>query len=219
MIQASTLAFLKGLARNNNREWFEKNRSQYEAAKDDFLKLVDAVILSLGKKDPEVLSLKAKDTLFRINRDVRFSKDKSPYKSHFGAYICAKGRKSTYPGYYLHLEPGKNMVGGGAYMLMPEELNKVRQEIDYNGKSFLGIIKAKKFKDSFGELKGEKLKNPPKGFDAENEMIEYLKHKNWYTMASLTDADLQDKVAVKKIVSLYEAMLPLNRFFQQALND
>jgi uncharacterized protein (TIGR02453 family) len=113
MLQPSTLKFLKDLKKNNTKEWFDANRKVYEAAKQDFEMLVQEVISQHGKKDEEIASLKPKDCMFRINRDIRFSKDKSPYKTNFGAFINRGGKKSIYAGYYFHCEPGRHFVGGG----------------------------------------------------------------------------------------------------------
>ena len=177
MIQKSTLKFLKELKKNNTKEWFDLHRNEFEAAKNNFLDFINTLIPKIAAFDPEIAEVKAKDCLFRINRDVRFSKDKTPYKAHFGAAISFKGRKSTYPGYYVHLEPGGVVAGGGAYMLMPDELQKVRQEIDYNSIEFLKIINNKTFKSIYGEVKGDALVKPPKGFDASSEAIVYIKQK------------------------------------------
>jgi uncharacterized protein (TIGR02453 family) len=219
MIQKSTLQFLRALKKNNNKEWFDANRPAYELAKTDFLSLIERVIARSASFDGEIADVKAKDTLFRINRDVRFSKDKSPYKTHFGAYICFKGRKSTYPGYYVHLEPGAMMAGGGAYVLMPDELHKIRQEIDYNAKEFLKIINHKTFKSAYGKLEGETLVNPPKGFDASSEAIQYIKHKQWYVMTKFSDADALGKDFDKKVAGIFKILHPLNVFFQRAISD
>src|ERR1051325_10599551 len=129
MLQTTTLKFLKDLKKNNTKEWFDANRKAYESAKKDFEGLVESVIEQFCKKDEEIGSLKPKDCMFRINRDIRFSKDKSPYKTNFGAFINKGGKKSIYAGYYFHCEPGENFVGGGLWMPMPDALKKVRQEI------------------------------------------------------------------------------------------
>ena len=149
MLQTSTLKFLKDLSRNNNKPWFDANRSKYETAREDFAGLIQQVLEKLAKKDKTIADLKVKDCLFRINRDVRFSKDKSPYKNNFGAYINRGGKKSIYGGYYFHCQPGHAFIGGGLWSPMPAELKKVRQEIDYCYKEFKGLLAAKKFKKSF----------------------------------------------------------------------
>ena len=124
MLQSSTVRFLKDLSKNNNKPWFDANRKQYENAKTDFAGFIQTIIDKHGKKDESIAHLKAKDCMFRINRDVRFSKDKSPYKTNMGAYINRGGKKSVFAGYYFHCEPGQCFVGGGLWMPMPPELNK-----------------------------------------------------------------------------------------------
>src|SRR6266542_778530 len=178
MLQSATIKFLKDLKKNNNKEWFDANRKVYESAKQDFENLVQTVIGIYCKKDDELASLKAKDCMFRINRDIRFSKDKSPYKTNFGASINKGGRKSILAGYYFHCEPSESFVGGGLWMPMPDDLKKVRQEIDYCFDEFTKIINNKKFKVVYGELhKGEdiSLSRPPKGYEDSNPAIEFIK--------------------------------------------
>lgn len=177
MLQASTLKFLKDLKKNNNKPWFEKNRKVYENAKADLGEFIQKVIELHGKKDPSIASLKAKDTMFRINRDVRFSKDKSPYKDNMGAYMGKGGKKSIFGGYYFHVQPGRCFMGGGLWMPMPAELNKVRQEIDYNFNELKKIIGSKNFKSIYGDLSRNEeytLTRLPKGYEAGNPATEYF---------------------------------------------
>lgn len=156
MLSPSTIKFLKDLKKNNNKPWFEKNRERFEDAKTDFAAFIQEVIGQHGKKDPAIKNLKAKDCTFRINRDVRFSKDKAPYKDNMGAYMSRGGKKSIFAGYYFHCQPGRCFMGGGLWMPLPSELNKVRQEIDYNYKDFRKIIDSKKFKLIYGDLSRER---------------------------------------------------------------
>ena len=222
MLQSSTIKFLKDLKKNNNRPWFEKNRKVYEEAKADFAKFIQAVIDQHGKKDTSIKSLVAKDCLFRINRDVRFSKDKSPYKSNFGASINKGGRKAeNSAGYYFHLEPGGSFAGGGIWMPMPDELKKVRQEIDYNFADFKKIIGSKKFKSVYGDLSKSAeytLSRVPKGYEPENPAAEYLKLKSYVAMVKITDADLSSKMLVKKTIAAFEALQPLIEFINESMN-
>lgn len=221
MLQAETLRFLKNLKKNNSREWFEKNRKAYEAARDDFSELVNQVIGQFGKKDPTLVSLTARDCLFRINRDIRFSKDKSPYKTNMGASMINGGKKSLLAGYYFHLEPGgKSFCGGGRYMAAPEEMRKIRQEIDYNWKEFERIIKSKKFTSVYGNLEkdGFSLSREPKGYEKNNPAIEYIRLKSWIALAPVTDADLTTKGLVQKITNSFEALQPLIIFLNRALD-
>ncbi len=220
MIQESTIKFLKGLKRNNNREWFEKNRSVYESAKADFEKFIQSVIDTHSKNDPDLKDLIAKKCIFRINRDIRFSKDKSPYKTNFGASMDKGGKKSGYAGYYFQLEPGNSFIGGGLWQPPPENLKKVRQEIDYCLDEFESIITSKKFKSTFGELySGEdvKLSRVPQGFDKDNPAGEYLKFKSWLAIAQISNAELGSKQLLKKTVEIFRTMQPLIQFLNRGV--
>jgi uncharacterized protein (TIGR02453 family) len=221
MLQASTLKFLKDLKKNNNKPWFEKNRRSYEEVKADFANFIQAVIDKHAKSDPTIKSIVAKDCMFRINRDVRFSKDKSPYKTNMGAYISRGGKKSIYGGYYFHCEPGSCFVGGGLWMPMPPELNKVRQEIDYNFAAFKKIINSKKFKSVYKDLSRDPeyiLSRVPKGYDPNNPAAEYLKLKSFVSMAALKDSDLTSKDLVKKTTNAFEALQPVIEFVNESLS-
>lgn len=221
MLQTSTLKFLKDLKKNNNKPWFDANRKAYEAAKADFIAFVDTVIEKHGKKDPSIAHLAAKDCIFRINRDVRFSKDKSPYKTNMGAFVNKDGKKAMTAGYYFHVEPGGSFGGGGLYMPPPDLLKNIRQEIDYNWKEFHQIINNKKFKAVFGDLSTEgdmKLSRPPKGYEADNPAIEYLKLKSWVGMQQFSDADLTSKDLVKKVCANFETLQPLLQFLNEGLH-
>lgn len=220
MLQPSTLQFLKELKKNNNKEWFDKNRKKYEAAKADFAQLAEKVIAQLSKTDKTIAHLKPKDCLFRINRDIRFSKDKSPYKTNFGMSIAKKGKKGISAGYYLHCEPGHSFIGGGLWMPMSPDLNKVRQEIDYCWDEFKKILIYKKFKSTFGELKkdeGMALSRPPKGYNDDNPAIEYLKLKHFIATKPLTDKDFQNKDLAKNVVNTFQTLQPLLDFINRAI--
>ena len=223
MLQPSSLKFLKDLKKNNTKEWFEKNRKAYEATKEDFSSLVNKVIANFGKKDESIASLTAKDCLFRINRDVRFSKNKAPYKTNMGASIIHGGKKSELAGYYFHFEPGGNsFAGGGRYMVEPAMMKKIRQEIDYSWDEFSGIIKNKKFVALYGDLeKGEgwSLSREPKGYEKDNPAIEYIKLKSWVATSAITDADLTGKNLVKKITTAFETLQPLIIFLNRPLSE
>ena len=203
MLQSSTLKFLKDLSKNNNKPWFESHRKQYENAKNDFAGFVQSIIHAHSKKDPSIAHLKAKDCMFRINRDVRFSKDKSPYKNNMGAYLNKGGKKSVFGGYYFHCQPGQSFVGGGLWMPMPPELSKVRQEIDYNFEAFKKIITSKKFKAVYDGLSKDAeytLTRLPKGYEADNPATEYLKLKSFVSMTSLKDSELTIQRPVEKSI-------------------
>jgi uncharacterized protein (TIGR02453 family) len=221
MLQPATLKFLKDLEKNNNKPWFDDHRKFYDAAKADFAAFIQKVIDQHGKKDPTIKNLVAKDCMFRINRDIRFSKDKSPYKNNFGASMNKGGKQSiSSAGYYFHLQPGRSFAGGGIWMPSAEDLKKVRQEIDYNYADFKKIIKAKKFKDVYGDLSHDaefKLSRIPKGYDPSNPAAEYLKLKSFITMISLKDADLTSAELVKKTLTAFSALQPLVEFINRSL--
>ena len=219
MLQKSTLQFLKELKKNNNKPWFDTNRKMYEAAKADYVSLVDAVITATAKFDEPIGNLKVKDCTFRINRDVRFSKDKSPYKSNMGAFIKPGGKKVNAPGYYFHCEPGQSFAGGGLYMPEPADLAKIRQEIDYSFDEWKKIINNKIFKKYF--TKGvdgiDTLSRPPKGYTDDNPAIEFLKMKSFIVSRSLNDTELLDKNLVQEIAKTFGAMKPMIDFLNHAM--
>lgn len=222
MLQKETLKFLKDLKKNNNRPWFEEHRKTYEAAKSDFEKLTVAVLKTTAIFDTTIANLQPKDCLFRINRDVRFAKDKSPYKTNFGMGISKGGKKAVSAGYYLHCEPGEAFVGGGIWMPMPPELKKVRQEIDYHWDEFSEIITGKKFKTAYGDLVKTaeySLSRPPKGYEESNPAIEYLKLKSFLGLRKLTDEELQSDKLLKTITASFEALKPLLNFMNRAIEE
>lgn len=220
MLQSPTLKFLKDLKLNNNKPWFDAHRKDYEAAREDFTVFIQKLIDSFAKKEPSIGHLTAKDCMFRINRDVRFSKDKSPYKTNFGAYINSEGKKSWTAGYYFHFEPGNSFCGGGMWMPEAAQLAKVRQEIDYNLADFKKIITSKRFKDTYSGLDTSPeyvLTRIPKGYEADNPAADYLKHKSFVATAPVSDSDLTDKSLVTKTIKAYEALQPLVKFLNEAI--
>jgi uncharacterized protein (TIGR02453 family) len=221
MLHPSTIKFLKDLKNNNNKPWFEKNRKVYEAAKVDFAGFIEKVIDQHSKKDPTIKNLVAKDCLFRINRDVRFAKDKSPYKSNFGASINKGGRKAeNSAGYYFQVQPDRNFAGGGIWMPEPNELKKVRQEIDYNFADFKKIITAKKFKSVYGDLDRSAeflLSRVPKGYEPDNPAAPYLKLKSFVAISFFSNTDLTSKDLVKKTVAAFEALQPVIQFLNNSM--
>ena len=222
MLQSSTVLFLKQLAKNNNKPWFDANRKKYDEARTDFQNFIQCLIDQFGKKDPSIAPLTAKNCMFRINRDIRFSKDKTPYKKNFAASMNQGGKKSILAGYYFHLEPGNSFVGGGIWMPMPAETQKIRQEIDYNFEEFKGIVTSKKFKQVFKALDEEdeiKLTNVPKGYAKDNPAAEFLKLKSWVAMKPVTDAELTSKDLVKISVEACATIQPLLQFINRAVGD
>lgn len=217
MIQESTLAFLKALAKNNNKEWFDKNRGNYELAKSNFIELISKVIVDLGKSDPAIAGQEAKKCVFRINRDIRFSANKTPYKNNFGASISPGGKSSFLAGYYIQLQPGNSFLAGGMWQPESPQLNAIRQEIDYNGEEFSSIISKRDFKKYFGGLSQEDmLKTVPKGYPKDHPQIEFLKLKSFVAVHGLTDKQVLSKDFSKHCVQVFKSMTPLNAFLRRA---
>jgi uncharacterized protein (TIGR02453 family) len=219
MLQASTLTFLSQLNKNNNKPWFDANRKKYEDAKADFLQLVEKTLQITSTFDDTLIGLEPKKCVFRINRDVRFSKDKSPYKTNMGGSFNKGGKKIQNAGYYLHIENGKSFLGGGLYMPMPPELNKIRQEIDYNFTDWKKIVEDKKFKNVFtsGVNGVDYLVRPPKGYDETNPAINYLKMKSFIASVPLTNTELTDKKILKTIETTFKQLKPMLDFLNAAM--
>lgn len=214
----NTFTFLKKLKEHNTKEWFDENRKEYESVKKDFNSYIRQLLADIQIWDKDIMGLEPKDCIFRINRDIRFSKDKSPYKTNIGAIISPGGKKSNRAGYYIHLEPGnKSFLAGGMYMPEADVLKNIRQEIDYNYPQFLKLIQAKDFKNYFGSIEGEKLSSVPKGYEATNEAIEYLKHKSFLMVHHIKDTDFKKSDIHKHIISVFKAMKPFDDFLNEAL--
>lgn len=211
-IEASTLHFLKNLSKNNNREWFTENKDQYIAAQQNVLNMVENLIEKIGAFDEEIMKIDAKKSLFRIYRDVRFSKDKSPYKTNFGAGLgMGKGNKIS--GYYLHIEPGKSFLAGGVYQPEPSVLKEIRKEISMNAKEFQEILQQDDFRNNFRGLSVEgKLQRIPNGFDKDDPMAEFLKLKNLIVVHPISDDALMQENATKNMAKIFQSMKPLNDF-------
>ena len=210
-IKKETVQFLRDLRKNNNRDWFNKNKDKYVEANQNWLDFVGSLIGNVSKFDKGVAKMQPKDCVFRIYRDTRFSKDKSPYKAHFGARLMPHGNSCGAGGYYLHLEPGNIFLAGGCHMLEPKELKALRNEISENSKGFLKLVNDKTFKSTF-EIAGEKLANVPKGFDKEDSMGEYLKHKELIIMHHVSEKDITADKFADYCAKIFKSMVPFNSF-------
>lgn len=213
------LDFLKGLAENNNREWMSENKNRYLEARDTFEEFIQRIIDRLAETEPELNGLLAKECIFRLYRDIRFSKDKTPYKTNFGAVIKPGGRRSPSASFYIHLEPGNCLMAGGMYKPSAEVLRAIRQEIDYQPDEFLSILNDPSFMTRFGTLQGEKLKRAPKDYPPDDPNIEYLKHKDYLVMTKFSDGKLQEKNFLDFIVESYHLLKPFNQFLNRALES
>lgn len=216
-VSADTFKFLKDLAKNNNKEWFTANKKRYDAAKADFEVFVAELIQQVAKFDPAIGALDAKKCIFRIYRDTRFSKDKTPYKINMGANFSASPSKiHDHAGYYIHIEPGKSFLAGGAYEPQTPWINKIRQEIDYNTKDFKKLITAASFKKNFGEIQGDKLKTVPKGFPKDHPELSLLQYKSFLLVHNCDDKLAQSDGFMKHLTDVYKSMKPFNDFLNRA---
>ena len=213
------LRFLTKLGENNNREWFNDNKQEYETTKEMFVEFLSYLISKIEAFDKDIVGVDPKKSMYRIYRDTRFSKDKTPYKTHFGGYICAGGRTSGNPGYYVHIEPnGNSIIGGGLYHPMPDILGKVRQEIDYNGDVLMKVINKDTFKRRFDIYQEDKLVRPPKGYDESNPYIDWLKLKSFLVMEDFSDKDVIGKTYTDKVVSGFKEMAPFIKFLREGMS-
>jgi uncharacterized protein (TIGR02453 family) len=212
--------FLAGLKKNNNAEWFNKHRAEYDQhCKEPVRQLAADLLQELAKREPAFASFQPKDVLFRINRDIRFSPNKDPYKTHLGAWFTPGGKKSEVPGLYVHIAANECFVAGGCWELQPASLYKVRQEISYHYDEFRKLVSAPAFKKAYGNIKGEALKKAPKDFKEEAEQMPILKNKQFYYSSDLgKDAPL-GKDFLKIVLKHYDIARPINAFFSRALAD
>lgn len=202
--------FLRGLAQNNHKAWFDEHREEYQKLRSDFLGFVEALIKDAAQVDPQLSALEAKNCIFRINRDVRFSANKNPYKTNFSAYLSKGGKKFPGAGYYFHFEPGASFLAAGIWMPEAPLLKQIRQEIDYGWAHFHKIVSEANAKNL--QFEGEQLSRPPKGYEENNEAIEYLKYKSFILSEpfSLDHSGLQSHF-VKRIADLKPFVYFLNQ--------
>lgn len=211
--------FLEELKENNNKDWFAANKKRYEGCRTIFMEMVEKLIAYLNEKDEAFEGLTAKECVFRIYRDVRFSKDKTPYKTSFSACIAPGGRKSTQAIRYFHLEPGNTMLAAGMYQPDAERLKKIRQEIDYNADALKAILNDAGFKQYFAEMNGEKLKRPPKGYDVEHPEVELLKFKSYTVFHNLSDQAVLSAEFLKATEKIFDEMTPFNAYLNEAVAE
>lgn len=217
MLAKETLHFLKKLEKNNNREWFQANKDAFVKASDNIVALAGQLIDGIAKFDSEAAGIDPKACLFRIYRDVRFSKDKSPYKTNLGAFISPGGRKLMAPGYYFHIQPGQFFAAAGKHLPDPAELLKIRNAIANRTAEFLKIVESKKFHERFGDFDAERLSKPPKGFSADSPTIEYLKLKSFTISESFSENEALSHDYPKRLLESFKASYPLVVFLREAL--
>lgn len=218
MIKPETLAFLTEIVENNNREWFALHKDRYETAKADVIAFVDELIPVLAATDPEFpLETQGKKCVMRIYRDVRFSKNKAPYKNNFGISFSVKNKNGIGPEYYLHLQPGKSFFAAGYWMPEAPALKNIREEIDYNTSEFLEIIEAEDFKSLFKMSAEDTLKKAPKGYDPQHPQIGLLKLKSFIATFPLGDEELFKPTIVNHLKKAFTAAYPFIQFLRRAI--
>jgi uncharacterized protein (TIGR02453 family) len=211
--------FLTGLTENNNRPWFLHNKPAYDILREEFTELVAGVIQRTAKFDKSIEHVDPKKSLFRIYRDVRFSKNKDPYKTHFSAYIAARKDHKGDPGYYFQIDAkGMLGMGGGIYMPEPPTLKKVRDFIVAHPEKLSKLLKNKRFVDTYGGISEEdRMVRPPKGYDAELPHIEHIKNRHFFGWTELSLKKLKAKDLAGEIAARYEDLYPLNLWLREGL--
>jgi uncharacterized protein (TIGR02453 family) len=219
MLSAKTLQFLDDLKKNNNRDWFLANKARYEEYKKEYHKLIGEFLEAMKPKDKNLEMLEVKNCTFRINRDIRFSKDKSPYKSHMGIWMNTNPSGANAPGYYIHIEKGASFLAGGFYSPEAHELKKIRKEIAFFHDELEEIVNDKNFKKHFGGLdKNNTLKTAPKDFEKDHPAIEFLKLKSFTVSHKISDKELTGKDFVKNTSEKLIAIKPLIEFLNRGLD-
>ncbi len=219
MLSKEILSFLRKLEKNNNRDWFNTHKKNYETdVKAPFEAFVTELIAQVGKFDP-LIDMPTKKAIFRIYRDTRFSKDKTPYKTHISAAFAPNGRKNPNdPGYYFHLESGRLMIGGGAYFIDKTGLQTLREFIDNDVARFKKVIGKSAFKKHYEMVRGEANKRIPKEFNTTFEKEPLIANKQFYFMAELPSANILEKDFMKNLIGYYKAGYEFNAYLREAFS-
>jgi len=210
-IEQTTIKFLKDVEKNNNREWFNAHKAQYETALENVNQFKDEVVKGLNKKD-----MIEEGKVFRIYRDVRFSKDKAPYKNNLGIAF-KRATKARRGGYYLHLEPGKSLVAGGFWAPEPADLKRIREEFAHDDKTIRKITSQKKFIQYFGTLEGDELKTAPPGYDRDHPAIDLIRKKQYLVTRKFSDKEVTSPDFLKEVIQTFEAMRPYLDYMSDVL--
>lgn len=214
-IEKSTLNFLNRLSKNNNREWFNKNKEQYLTAHENIIAFADALLTEMRKHD-NVETLSGKNSLMRIYRDTRFSKDKTPYKKYFAGRF-KRATKELRGGYYFQIGPGKSLAAGGFFSPSPQDLLRTRKDIDLNFEDWKKMLAHKSLVKTFKELKGEKIATAPKGFSKDNPAIELLNHKQFYFERKFSDGEVLDVNFLKELNQTFKNLRPYFDYMSDVL--
>ena len=218
LLITNVITFLEDLKKNNVREWFHDNKKRYNAYKKDYKHLVESFISKMSNYDEDLKHLEFKNCSFRINRDIRFSKDKSPYKTHMGIWMSSGNKEWTRGGYYVHIEKGASFIAGGLHMPEPNDLKKMRREIAGFYEDLQEILSNKEFKAIYGDLDRENsLKTAPKDYEKDHPAIDLLKLKSFTATAKLSDKDLESKNFVEETVKKLLVLKPLVDYINRAM--
>lgn len=219
MISKNLFQFLRDLKQNNHKEWFYDHKPVYQILRKQFEQFIAQTILDIAQFDDSVKNIEPKQCIFRINRDIRFSKDKSPYKTNFGAFIAPGGRNSGSAGYYIHLEPDNCLLAGGVYMPPSDRLKALRKEIYENTRAFKKIIHNKDFKKHFNKITSDKmLKTAPKGFPKDFNDIDLLKYKHYTVIKKVPEDLVTSENFADEVTETFKALYPFNRFINEGIN-
>jgi len=220
MVTNTIMIFLEGLKANNSRDWFNENKDNYLHALKNFENGLEQLISAIGFFDDEVVGLKPKDAIFRIYRDVRFSHDKSPYKTHFGAFLARGGRKSPSAGYYVHLESEGSVLAGGIWRPESDNLKKIRRAIDLYQEEFLQIVSENLFKQWFGTLSSDDaLVRVPSGFSSDSPVANYLRMKSFTVGHTFSNREVLEPNFEERVVEACQAMCRFNTFLREAIEE
>ena len=219
MISNKVFQFLTELKNNNDRNWFNDNKSWYQEARAEFEVFITKLIEQIATFDPPILRLEAKKCIFRIYKDVRFSKDKKPYKINFGAHLVdTHERPHDRAGYYVHIEPGSCFLAGGAYMPPSSWLNAIRESIDSRGQELVNILKSASFKKYFDGIDGEQLKTKPRDYPEEHPYIDLLRYKSYTVIHNVSDSDVMSENFLPYAIEVFKALKPFDDFLNQSLH-
>ncbi len=220
MITKEAVQFLDDLIANNNTDWMHANKKRYENYKKDYHNYIAGILAEMKPLDQSLEPLDVKNCTFRINRDIRFSKDKSPYKTNIGVWFTQNKFRKNSPGYYIHFEKGNSFIAGGVWCPEPEQLKRIRKEIAFFHEDLEAIVDNEMFKKEFGTITRDEnntLKKAPKDFDANHPAIEFLKLKSYTASQKIKDSDFLDPNFSKIVAQKLMVLKPLNDFLNRAL--
>jgi len=217
MIQKSTIDFIHALSVHNNREWFHANKDWYRQARENVLDFTEYLIGEMAKFDESLIGTDPESCLFRIQRDTRFSKNKTPYKTNFGAFIKQDGRKTPGAGYYVHIGADDSFLGGGIYRPEARELKAIREGIAKNSEDFYQILNEPEFVEEFKDLGGETLKTAPRGYPKDHPAIDLLRHKSFLVGVDIDEEQVVSDRFPGRCIRAFMRMKPMNDFINRSI--